>query len=129
MAEHRKDDVATHRQPADDRAFDVQLVEQVDGVPGVVVDGCRGRVAGAVTKPAEFGHNQAPSAARKHELRVPHAGIQREAVNEDKRAGRPRLAGRRDVEISQPADSQHGHVSTAGRRRACRPPGRRARVP
>src|SRR6185436_16338007 len=108
MLVHRERRVAAHRQAADDGVLlDVELVEQVDGVAGIVVDRRRRRVALAVTEAPQLRHDDAPSAIGERTLRLPHRGGEREAVNENQRARAAALAAGRHVEIAEPSDLLH----------------------
>ena len=71
MAEQRKRDVAAHRQAADHRLVDVQPIEQVDDVAGVVVDRFSRRIAGAAVEAAELWGDDAPALFGISELSAP----------------------------------------------------------
>ena len=53
VAEDRERDVAAHRHAADDGLVDVQRIEQIDHVAGVVVDRGRRRIAGSAAEAAQ----------------------------------------------------------------------------
>src|SRR5207253_10041218 len=108
MPEHCERDVTAHRQAADDSIFsDVELVEQIDGIAGVVVYRRRRRVVLSVAEPAKLGRDDPPAALSERQLRLPHARIERESVDEDEHARTAALAAGGHVEIAESADALH----------------------
>ena len=117
VAEHRERDVAAHREPADHRLFDVQRIEQVDDVAGVIVDRGRHGVGGRTVEAAQLRDDDAPAMLGELELRLPHPRGQRKAVDQQERA--VKLAGatagsaqrrhiaRQRLEVPEPAHYWH----------------------
>ena len=80
MPQHRERDVAAHRQAADDGVVNVQRVEQIDDVAGVVVDrDCAGGSPCSAVEAAEVRRDDAPAALGERQLRLPHAGVEGKA--------------------------------------------------
>ena len=75
--------------------FDVQRVEQIDDVAGVVVDRRRRRIAGAAVEAAQLRRDHAPAGVGERELRLPHARVERKGVEQHERAARARSRGSR----------------------------------
>ena len=86
MTEQREGDVATHRLAADHRFVDVQRVEEIDDIAGEIIKGRGRRIRCAAVHAAKLRRDHTPAAFGQRELRLPHAGVEREGVNQDEAA-------------------------------------------
>ena len=84
-AMHGERDVAAHRQAADDRVLAAQVPQQRQHVVGVVVDR-QGRRPARLSEVAQVGRDERPAVRRGRVQRLPHAGVEREPVQQDHRA-------------------------------------------
>ena len=98
-------------------SVDVQRVEQIDDVAGVVVDRDRRRIAGAAVEAAELRRDHAPAAVGQRQLPFPHPRVQRKGVKQNEDATPPLRSRRHRLEISQSSDGRHGHILYASRAR------------
>ena len=89
-AEHRKRDVAAHRQSTDDRRLDLELAQQIDHIVRIVVDARRG-IGSRQCRSAEAAHvrrDQPPACRKRLRLALPHRRAQRKGVREHEDARR-----------------------------------------
>ena len=103
---HGERDVAAHRQAADDRVLAAEVPQQRQHVVGVVVDR-QGRRPARLAEVAQVGRDERPAVRRGGVQRLPHAGVEREPVQQDQR---PSPAG------LQPRDRLPTHLDRVARR-------------
>ena len=109
-AQQRERHVAAHRQAAHHYLFQVQRVEQVDDVAGVVINRGGRRIAGATVEAAQLGRDHPPAGVGQGELPLPHTRVERKGMEEKQRAARA-LAGLRGCfEIAKSSDVWHPHI-------------------
>jgi hypothetical protein len=83
--------IAAHREPRDSRAFEVEVIHQLEDVARVVVNArvreLRIFVGQAhATKSAKIGRDEPPSERHARQLRQPHVGAHGKRVNQHQRA-------------------------------------------
>jgi hypothetical protein len=88
VANDRERNIAAHRDAADNRLVDMQGVEEIDDVAGIVIDRRRGRIAGAAAKPAQVRSDHAPTEPGEGELRVEHPRVEGKGMDEEQRPAR-----------------------------------------
>ena len=101
VPEQGKCHVAAHREPADDRFVDVQRVQQINHLPGRIVERGDRRFAGSAVHARQLRCDDAPSALGERELRLPHARVQREGMEQHERAKRPHAGLRGGFKVAQ----------------------------
>ena len=113
MPHQRERDVAAHREAADDRVFDVQGVEKVDDVTGVLVHGGGRLIRAAAVHSAELGTiTRQPFAASASCGSA--SGRSRKRVNQG-RVPRGRSDRRRRLRVAETSNDGHSAiVTTAG---------------
>jgi len=110
----RKGDVSTERKSNDDRALDLEGVENRGDVVGVAIDRER-RSEPRVSETAKVDRNASTLGDERADLRFPHGAIERKRVQEDHRESGAHVVVRDRGVVDERDHSGSGHCGSISR--------------